>query len=37
MVAGMAKATPAELWEITDTKERDVVNVDLSMGRKPQA
>jgi LemA protein len=37
MVAGMAKATPAELWEITDAAEREVVNVDLSMGRKPQA
>jgi LemA protein len=37
MVAGMAKATPAELWEITDAQEREVVNVDLSMGRKPQA
>src|SRR5690349_18168669 len=29
LVAGMAKATPAELWEITDDKEREVVNVDL--------
>ena len=37
LVAGMAKATPAELWEITDDKERDVVNVDLSLGKKPQA
>jgi LemA protein len=37
MVAGLAKATPAELWEITDDKEREVVNVDLSMGKKPTA
>jgi LemA protein len=37
LVAGTAKATPAELWEITDDKERDVVNVDLSLGKKPQA
>lgn len=37
MVAGMAKASPAELWEITDEKEREVVNVDLSMGKKPTA
>jgi LemA protein len=36
-VAGLAKASPAELWEITDDREREVVNVDLSMGRKPQA
>jgi LemA protein len=36
MVAGMASAVPAELWEITDEKERDVVNVDLSLGKKPQ-
>ena len=37
LVAGMAHATPAELWEITDEKEREVVNVDLSLGKKPQA
>jgi len=37
MVAGIAKATPAELWEIQDDKEREVVNVDLSLGKKPQA
>jgi LemA protein len=37
MVAGLAKASPAELWEITDDKEREVVNVDLSMGPKPTA
>ena len=32
LVAGMAKATPAELWEITDQAERAVPNVDLSFG-----
>ena len=37
MVAGMAKASPAELWEITDEAERAVPNVDLSMGQKPQS
>ena len=37
LVAGMARATPAELWEITDAAERDVVKVDLSLGKKPQA
>src|ERR687895_1316618 len=31
MVAGLAKATPAELWEITDAAERAVPRVDLSM------
>jgi LemA protein len=31
MVAGLAKATPAELWEITDVAERAVPKVDLSM------
>ena len=31
MVAGLAKATPAELWEITDAAERAVPKVDLSM------
>jgi LemA protein len=33
LVAGMARATPAELWEITDQAERAVPNVDLRMGR----
>jgi LemA protein len=33
MVAGLAKATPAELWEITDVAERAVPTVDLSMKR----
>lgn len=32
LVAGLAKATPAELWEITDQAERAVPNVDLKMG-----
>lgn len=35
MFAGLAKASPAELWEITDEGERAVPQVDLSM--KPKA
>jgi LemA protein len=31
MVAGMAKASVVELWEITDEGEREVPKVDLSM------
>jgi LemA protein len=31
VVAGLAKAVPAELWEITDAAERAVPAVDLSM------
>jgi hypothetical protein len=31
LVAGLAKATPAELWEIEDAGERAVPVVDLSM------
>ena len=31
LVAGLAKATPAELWEITDAAEREVPTVDLLM------
>jgi LemA protein len=31
LVAGLAKATPAELWEITDVAERAVPTVDLSL------
>jgi LemA protein len=31
MVAGFAKAVPAELWEITDERERAVPKIDLSM------
>ena len=33
LVAGLAKATPSELWEITDTGERQVPTVDLSLNR----
>ena len=35
LVAGLAKASPAELWEIEDAAERAVPQVDLSM--KPPA
>lgn len=35
LIAGMAKAEPVELWEITDEKERAVPTVDLS--GKPKA
>ncbi len=31
LVAGLAKATPVELWEIVDEGDREVPNVDLSM------
>ena len=31
LVAGLAKAVPAELWEITDSAERAVPRVDLSI------
>jgi LemA protein len=31
LVAGLAKASPAELWEITDVAERAVPQVDLSL------
>jgi len=37
LVAGMAKATRAELWEIEDAAERAVPQVDLSLGKKPPA
>ena len=37
LVAGMATASPAELWEIKDEGERAVPKVDLSMGTKPPA
>lgn len=33
LVAGLAKATPSELWEITDAGERQVPTVDLSLNR----
>ena len=36
LVAGLAKASPAELWEIEDAAERGVPKVDLTFG-KPAA
>lgn len=33
LVAGLAKAAPSELWEITDAGERQVPTVDLSLNR----
>jgi LemA protein len=36
LVAGMAGAKAAELWEITDVAERENVNVDLSMAPPQQ-
>ncbi|HEU4829819.1 MAG TPA: LemA family protein [Gemmatimonadales bacterium] len=36
LVAGIAKATPAELWEIEDAGERAVPGVDLSFGGTPR-
>ena len=35
LVAGMAKASPAELWQIEDAGERAVPNVDLSLNNPP--
>ena len=35
LIAGLAKASPAELWEIEDAAERAVPKVDLSLN-KPQ-
>jgi LemA protein len=37
LVAGLAKAQIAELWEIEDKAERAVPQVDLSLKPKPQA
>ncbi|MGH7628356.1 MAG: LemA family protein [Gemmatimonadales bacterium] len=37
MVAGLAKATPAELWAVEDAAERAVPKVDLSLGKPPAA
>ncbi len=37
LVAGLAKASPAELWEIEDAGERAVPVVDLSSPRPPTA
>ncbi len=36
LFAGMAGASPATLWEITDEGERAVPNVDLSMNTAPK-
>jgi LemA protein len=36
LVAGIAKASPAELWEIEDAGERAVPHVDLSFGGTPR-
>jgi LemA protein len=33
LVAGLAKAVPAELWEIEDAAERNVPKVDLGFGK----
>jgi len=33
LVAGLAKAAPAELWQITDDSERAVPTVDLSLNK----
>jgi LemA protein len=35
LVAGLAKASPAELWEIEDAGEREVPKVDLSINKPP--
>ena len=35
LVAGLAKASPAELWEIEDVAERAVPKVDLSFNKPP--
>ncbi|HET7598812.1 MAG TPA: LemA family protein [Gemmatimonadales bacterium] len=37
LVAGLAKASPAELWEIEDAGDRAVPTVDLSLNRPPSA
>lgn len=37
LVAGLARAQPAELWEIEDAAERAVPQVDLSFDKKPPA
>jgi LemA protein len=37
LVAGLAKASPAELWAIEDAAERAVPRVDLSLGKPPAA
>jgi hypothetical protein len=35
LLAGMAQAAPAELWEIEDAGERAVPTVDLSSAKPP--
>ena len=37
LVAGLARATPGELWEITDAGERAVPKIDLAMAPKVRA
>jgi LemA protein len=37
LVAGLAQASPAELWAIEDAAERAVPKVDLSLGKPPAA
>ncbi|HZM27023.1 MAG TPA: LemA family protein [Gemmatimonadales bacterium] len=37
LVAGLAKASPADLWEIQDAAERAVPTVDLSLPKPPAA
>jgi LemA protein len=37
LVAGLAKASPADLWEIQDAGERAVPTVDLSLPKPPAA
>jgi len=37
LVAGLAKTSPAELWEIEDAAERAVPTVDLSLPKPPPA
>ena len=37
LVAGLAKASPAELWQIEDAGERAVPTVDLSLPKPPAA
>jgi LemA protein len=37
LVAGLAKASPAELWQIEDAGERAVPTIDLSLPKPPAA
>ncbi len=37
LVAGLAKASPAELWEIEDAAERAVPKVDFGFNKPPAA